>query len=451
MTPQLFKYPFDKTGKAINNRVSRPVDLSGLVNKPNRCFTVNEGYFFKEELEIVEESGNPLVEHFDYKCTGADRDLMKSTGLEVVCVIVIINPKVSNHLRISCQLVGGPQGHPANEIAKLANEVLNTKREILWNNTDGRPDAFRPSGHFHAMWELFKFEEFNEQLAKIQATIKRKSQARYKIIRDDYNDKITALQARLAEENRKLEAHIANQDDPHRLTALQVLLNKVGNYGLATEQEASQPGTSIQNRYMTPLLGSHSIRVNYLDRLDLHVKNTNNPHGDTAAKAGTLSYEQSDAAFNLKYLKNETVADSQKLESRSYDDVYINVRRNLSIAMLSDVGRMNAARLGVSTAGYAGRQVLTGNKTFRDIESMFTQYMPPGSKAVYLAGQFTDFGTAVNNLSAVFGNMTAYPPGTLGFFMIYSRHDGYNGNGGTLTKTYAVNVAVKLSNGSWSY
>ncbi len=81
-----------------------------------------------------------------------------------------------------------------------------------------------------------------------------------------------------------LNVHIANVNNPHNTTKLQVGLGSVQDYGIATTAEA-QAGTS-DAKYSTPLKVKQAIDTFAVAPLTAHTGNTNNPHSTTKAQVG---------------------------------------------------------------------------------------------------------------------------------------------------------------------
>jgi hypothetical protein len=109
--------------------------------------------------------------------------------------------------------------------------------------------------------------------------------------------------------------HINDLNDPHNVTATQVGLGSVQNYGMSTKVEAEQGLTEL--KYMSPLRTKEAIAKLALEPLTTHINNKNDPHDVTkeqvglglvqnyshvtaleAKQAGTLTYDSS-ACFNV--------------------------------------------------------------------------------------------------------------------------------------------------------
>lgn len=79
-------------------------------------------------------------------------------------------------------------------------------------------------------------------------------------------------------------AHAANQLNPHNVTAAQVGLFNVQNYAIASQQDALT--ATANDKYMTPLRTQQLVTQYVSVQLDGHAARTDNPHNVTAAQVG---------------------------------------------------------------------------------------------------------------------------------------------------------------------
>ena len=87
-----------------------------------------------------------------------------------------------------------------------------------------------------------------------------------------------------AQVNVAIDYHTSDFNNPHKVTATQVGLGNVSNYGTATVPEATA-GT-VNTKFMTPYLTAQSINVNAPIALEFHTGDMNNPHGVTKTHVG---------------------------------------------------------------------------------------------------------------------------------------------------------------------
>ncbi|AGX01911.1 virion structural protein [Erwinia phage PhiEaH1] len=81
-----------------------------------------------------------------------------------------------------------------------------------------------------------------------------------------------------------IQAHINDKNNPHATTKAQVGLGSVENYGIATQLDAENGTSNVL--YMTPLRTAQAVSKQALIPLNAHINNRSNPHGVTAAQVG---------------------------------------------------------------------------------------------------------------------------------------------------------------------
>lgn len=446
MNPLLYTLPEDLTGKAPTNlRRGEYHDLSHLVGQPFRCFTLDHGYFFSESVLIEDGSGNKLKEFVDYKLLAPSAELIKETGLEVCAVVVIHNPKAASEFYVTAQMVGGPKGLTHDALSTMANRVLNSNRAVQWRYVDDKPDRYRPSGHLHAMWELYQFEGLMGSTQRVSAALRMRSRQLYQQQQNTYATRMAAVKQKGDAEKAKLAQHVARKDNPHRLTATQVKLNLVANYGLATTQDATAKATDLQTKYMTPASGKLSLGVNFGDAINAHKADISRPHKETADQVDTYLIAYMNDVLRKKLDRQAVAADSLLFDGRAWANAFNTLRQNLPVAALANSGRIDLARLGALPANR--NAILTG-AGWRNIQAIFDAYVTPATPVLYVTGLVTGADTTVAGFASTF---KSYPTGTIVFFTDRNTEGGYNGNGTTTIYWDALFAAVKLSNGSFTY
>lgn len=106
-----------------------------------------------------------------------------------------------------------------------------------------------------------------------------------------------------------MDAHIANQSNPHNTTKAQVGLGNVLNYPIS-DVVAARAGLSNE-LYMTPAMTREAITAIALQGVSDHIDNFSNPHNTTKAQVGLASVadyaiasqgEAEDGALNTRYM-----------------------------------------------------------------------------------------------------------------------------------------------------
>lgn len=449
MNPLIHTLPEDLTGLAPHNfRMNEFHDLSKQVGVPYRTCVLDHGYFYTEGIAIRDETGYELKPNVDFQCTYASNSIQKKAGQTACAVIVIVNPSVASKIYVDAHMVGGRYCSVTPAIGQAALGLLNPSRKPMWKNVTGKPEAFTPSGHWMAVWDFYGFEEFQIKLKRITDSIKVKSQKSYDVLLSAMETKLAAIQAQLDLEYAKLAQHIANHQNPHKVTALQVGLDQVANYSVATQADVEAVGTGVLNKYMTPLRGAQLINVNFLRQLNTHIADTKNPHRVTAAQLNTYTITESNNKFALKLNLHETAQASRLFSGYTYENYFNYVRSNLSMGWLGN-GRLPLQRLAAGNPpgrGYA----LTGANTWINLVDLFAFLSKKPTSVLYMQGLFGSIAAGVNQAAVTFANNTAYPVGTIVLFTYNTTQEIYTGNGGA-TENYNTLMATVKTAGGWTY
>lgn len=126
-----------------------------------------------------------------------------------------------------------------------------------------------------------------------------------------------------------MPAHILNYNDPHDVTALQVGLQNVDNFYVATDDEAVL-GASAE-RFVTPanMTAVRTAFINTGTALPAHVARTDNPHGDTKDQLG------------LSLVQNYRVATYNDLVPGTASDIYVTASAYRSYRLTAYAGKLN--------------------------------------------------------------------------------------------------------------
>lgn len=82
----------------------------------------------------------------------------------------------------------------------------------------------------------------------------------------------------------RVDGHIARTDNPHGVTKTQIGLSNVPNYRMADATESIDP--AVDNRFTTPKSVHEAIQAVAIGALDDHKADDDNPHGVTKAQVG---------------------------------------------------------------------------------------------------------------------------------------------------------------------
>lgn len=454
MNPILHTYPLDWSGESLDNRTrGESHDLTDQYDLPCRVAVLRNGYFFTDNMYIIDGRGKVLKEQIDYQCVGYLSDAADKTAKPVCSVIVITNPHVHHVIEVDAQMLGGEYCSVAPSIVQAAKGLQNTTRKIHWNNITGKPDDYLGNGHLHALWELFGFTPQVMQLKRITAGFEASVQKDFDSLMVQFNQDMGAMEKLLDNVEAQLTAHINDKTtNPHRESKVNLVptLANVNDQPVATEAEASAPDGNILTKYATPWSMAVSIRVNFTAVLNEHIGNRNNPHRVTATQLNTYTIGEYNAKVPTYLPKGATALQTNKIYGFTPQAWYTAMRTGNNVVELSNTsGRLNVARY-TRAANWPGRGFyLAPDQNWYPIATQFAKHEVVPTKVVPLFGYTTssDLGRAAlgNQLLA---NNAVYPPGTILLVSMPLTKAIATGNGGNVyTRTQNIGMAVKNASG----
>lgn len=455
MNPLLQPLPYDATGTCPNNRTRGEYhDLNDQTGLPYRVVVLDKGYFYKKDLHIYDKRNVTLKEGFDYQCTMPNPEVQGKTGLAACAVIVIKNPAVASEVYVDARMVGGKYCNVAPAIANQSLGLLNNTRKIHWNNITGKPDDFNSGGHMHALWQLYGFTPQTLLLKRMTAASERMTKNDIDDLYKVYETEMGAIGNELTSIEARLTTHIADQSDPHDITALQVELERVRNADIATEDQARANGGSILDRYATPLRSKQSVESNFLPLLQAHVEDTNNPHKDNATDLGTYTTQQHATLATNYYNRGEIVALTDRLggtknagnvttyNGETFQELYTRSRTN-EIATEIKTGVFTLPLFSRSIPSvpndFIAVPTASGELDWLSISAIFAKWAIPPKDTIYVSS-ILSYGSAHAQLASIIG--TNFTAGTVAIFRYIGRVSHGTGNGSTTTTLYSIGIAT---------
>lgn len=445
MIPVLHALPIDWSGESPDNRTKGEVhDLSPQFDLPYRIVVMEKGYFYTDNMYIIDNRGRVLKEDVDYQCLLMEQTVAKKRGLSACAIIAITNPDVGNFLYIEAQMVGGIYCTLNKAILEqAANVIRSANRAVYWKNISGKPSGYRPNGHLHALWELFGFTPQTAIIHRMTTAIDRMSQREFDNLYNEFDIRLDVIKKDLVDVEARLTTHINDRSDPHDVTALQVHLEMVYNTTPATVDQARTASGTVMNAYATPLRAVQSIATNFTPRFQAHLDDYNNPHQDTAAKLGTLTNIEMNLLANQYYNRGDTVTYSVGLGGMPWTNFYQQVRSNIPISNITTGYLPWPTFAGEAMPGpaYVLAPSVYGILGWRSIASIFTLYGKKGNMIFY-AGTI-GFGSPAGILGG------GYPVGTICVYRQNVEYGTWAGNGEYVS--FLSSMAMATYNGSqWS-
>ncbi len=288
LSQRLLRYPLDLTGTSPDNFIE--AEVRDLPAGKNRAIVLSNGAYYTESLVVYDNiTGERLTKKTQYVAVQLVEAATVRAGKEVCSVIVVIDPAVSNQVRVDYQAVGGPYILNVDALVEMINTLSLDDRPVTWGALIGKPTLFPPGHHLHDAGDVFGFEYLVLGMEEIRKAILMGDIASH----DELRNYTTEVDNRLSQEIDDLlaviDAHKTDINNPHATTKAQVGLGSVQNYGIASQVEAEEGTSNV--KYMTPLRVKQAITIQAGALLQAHVSDTNNPHATTKAQVGLGSVD----------------------------------------------------------------------------------------------------------------------------------------------------------------
>ncbi|MNB83833.1 hypothetical protein D3C75_306750 [compost metagenome] len=447
MTPLLHKFPLDWTGTDLRNRTrSEMHDMSALADLDYRCVVLDHGYFYTNDLYIIDEAGYELKETVDYQLVGFNTEVAGKTAKTVVSIIVITSKRVASKIYVDAQMVGGGYEKVGKAIDQMAMGLLNNTRKVHWTNIKGKPDKYPAGGHWHALWDLYGFTPSVTTLKRMSTAFGLKTQQMFDGVFKDFDTQMKVIEGELAEVEALLTTHIADTGNPHKDTAAKIGLGSVLNAPTATLAQARLTNGNLMSTYATPWSVGQALDANFFPILAEHVANRNNPHRNTLAQLNMYSVAQYNAKSILYVDGGATMDKSSLIYGMTTDTLRPLVQQNnhtnnLTIGMYPFNIWARPYIVGLSP----NAQVLKPDGYWQNIADVITREVKPSTKIIVMQGEFTSYSHAITTANTW---LTTYPYGTLLFCHWNRSAASFNGNGAVqYANTRFTTVLVMTANG----
>ncbi len=399
MSVPLIMYPLDLTGVAVGNLITgESHDLSTLPATSPRAFVLNYGPFYTGGLVVRRSDTNAvLTPHTQYVATQLFIDMTLRTGLDICAVIVINDLTLPANLAVNVdyQVLGGDYSGSVTAIQQMISTLNLNNQPVLWADIIGKPVLYPPAPHLHDLGDLYGFEYIVAALERVTQAIYVGDDAQLTAIYQYIDHQIAGFNSGIATNAANLAAHLSNYSNPHRVTASQVGLGAVQNYGMALNSDAIT-GTST-TLYMTPAATTAAIASQVGNAFAAHVANVNNPHATTATQVGLSLVQNYSIATTLQaqagtatnaYMTPATTAAAITQQALGPLNTHINDHGNPHATTAAQVGLGNVNNYGTASTSDGS----TGTSA--------TLYMTPAATTAAIASQVGNaFAAHVANMS----------------------------------------------------
>ncbi|SAK59133.1 hypothetical protein AWB81_01797 [Caballeronia arationis] len=278
MTPNLYRYPLDKTGQSKDNYVTG--DAHAIGTDPVRAIAPNYGAFFASSMEIVDSFTQKQLDVTQYQFQFLHEQASSLVGQEIYGVVVITDPTVGPNVELSYQALGGEYSRPIAAIATEVATLANDNRSVKFANITDLPDTFTPVLHMHAVGDTYNWDYVVSGLEMILNAMTLIKASSYDSTLNYLDQQAALRNADIANLAQALAAHIANENNPHQVTLAQVDV-----------YSAAQVSSLIASEASARTAGDATLTTN----ITAHATRTDNPHQVTAAQAGGYTSAQADS------------------------------------------------------------------------------------------------------------------------------------------------------------
>ncbi|WNN69035.1 pyocin knob domain-containing protein [Lactococcus lactis] len=138
------------------------------------------------------------------------------------------------------------------------------------------------------------------------------------------DNRMNHMESGIGDNDNNLASHLANTNNPHKVTAVQIGLDKVINVKQASKVEFDSHTSNNSNPHKVTAAQVGLDKVDNVKQaaktdFDSHVNNKSNPHAVTASQVGAYTKTETDAKFatsqSLTDLSNKVVVDKGNITS----------------------------------------------------------------------------------------------------------------------------------------
>ncbi|MDR3392332.1 MAG: hypothetical protein P4L77_11420 [Sulfuriferula sp.] len=349
-------YPFDPTGKLASNLITGEMQTLVPGTQGSFHFIVPKlAPYFVDSMKATFEdtAGNirPLTMGVDFVCTHVFHDASLACASPIAGSLSFYNLQLSGQIQLQYQTLGGIWTLDIDAIQTILADRLHNPRITTWEQVTEQPVTFPVIDHEWNLVDLVGMSDVLAELQNIEAVLRQTGSSGLAQHIADHNNPhfVTATQVGLGNvqnygvaanadaiagvsttlymtpaataaaisslPSQALAQHEADHGNPHVVTATQVGLGLVQNYGVASTADA-QAGTR-DDVYMTPLKVATQLNNGFGQALANHEDNFQNPHQVNAHQTGAYTQGEVDALLNGYIPAGGTVANAQMLNGQT--------------------------------------------------------------------------------------------------------------------------------------
>lgn len=169
----------------------------------------------------------------------------------------------------------------------LQNLQADNTQPVNWEAINNLPEGFPQNLHLHSLGDTVGWEYMSSQLEQLRMAIILGDHVTKSVVLGYLDQAIasaTAAHLNTLGSGTPFALHVNDTNNPHNVTAAQLNLDLVQNYPVATDEETF--AGVANNRYLTVAKMTSAIRNRVNSGIDAHIPQINNPHGVTASQLG---------------------------------------------------------------------------------------------------------------------------------------------------------------------
>lgn len=292
------RFMLDETGVNPDNLVSG--EVVQLSDRRFRCVVPKHGPFFVDSIRLYDGETQQPLQKAQYSIPMISQEATLRLGLEVADSLIIEDETVASTVLVTYQAVGGLfQNNIANVVA-IFETFLNDNRSIDWvTGVYGKPNAYPPSEHAHAVADLFGFESLTFVFEQIRQAILLGNTPAYEMI----FEALTNAKAS--------KADVDTGEINNKLVPLDVLQHAAKYYNFNTFKVTPMVSSLEQDKSL--LLKVETTRpLNEVDTIYWRVEHIDTNPTDFISNSGTLQLYRGEGQFSLQATDTPNVADDRK-------------------------------------------------------------------------------------------------------------------------------------------
>lgn len=394
------------SGKILTETITLPVATS---QRP-RVFRPAYGRFYADGLTLVADS-KTLVRGTDYKLIYMDTTSVVAEGKEV-CLFVQVLDATLTTVTLTYRPFGGNAVPNDGTLGDNVKAVDPANLKTNWSKINGKPTQYPPSQHTHQWYDLYQVDDFIKGMKSIVEGIKGKRIPYYQSSIDIMKQKLASRVQDIETVRNALDAHAANTNNPHGVTATQL------GYGNLPHLPPTSTSTLSTDRQHLLLVRHAKSYIYDVKRADIfaHIARKDNPHQVSAGQVDTYTTTETNSIADRYVGNTETIDNASTLNWKSLDTLHDEITRAMRVDVITD-GVFNPDLVG--SGGASDTKVLRGDGQYVELNDIFDQYTTKGNRWSTYSFPWQSEYSLSDSLSIIaeaYKDRNEWPVGTVVFF-----------------------------------